>query len=424
MISLIKEILDSKKVEYVINEEVESTYELFFVRHELQMNRIKDVKKYFVSIYHGHGEYMGNASTQIFPTMTKEEATKELESAIYGASLINNKPFKLAKPETLNNHDTKSNLDGVDKIEVATKIAESIFEADDQEKGIINATEIFINEKKIRVVNSNGVDYSSNKTFGQVEFISTWKGEKEEVEIYKFLEFANVDYDKIKQDVKDRLMEAKDRSVASPMPSFDKIDVLFRPLEIIELMSYYTGQCNVGNIYSQASQCKVGDNYQNNLKGDALTINIDPLLVSSLSSSPFDSLGFKNEEVKVIDSGKVLELWGNRQYAQYLGVNTRVSSSNIKVNSGTLDIKDLDRYIELVSMSGIQVDDQTGSFGGEIRLALLHENGKVTPLTGGSISGFVKDFINDVRLSNEVVYENNYQGPKYLLFKGCTILGK
>ena len=75
-------------------------------------------------------------------------------------------------------------------------------------------------------------------------------------------------------------------------------------------------------------------------------------------------------------------------------------------------------------MSNIQVDTQTGSFGGEIRLAIYHHDGKEDYFSGGSISGFMKDYQETMRLSNKVISYNNYKGPDFLFIKDATILGK
>lgn len=424
MINKIKEILKNKDVEWLVRKTNTISYELFFVDNELQMNRAKDVTKYSLTIYHHHNDFMGIATTSIYPTMDDKELNDTIDNCIYSASLTNNKPFKLAVPTNLKEVSIDSNLKEADKIKTALKIAETIFGVEKDENKSLNATEIFINEAHIELFNSNNIDYKAESNTANVEFISTYNGKKESVELYSYLELGNVDYEYIKNTVKEKLAFAKLRSEALPMISLDNIDVVFRPTEIKEILSYYLGQANVGSIYNKISNAKIGDDYQKDATCDKLTITVDPFIKSSVESCPFDNNGFSNEKVVIYKDGVIQNLHGSNQFGQYLNVVSKVNSNNVVLEKGTLDINKLDRYIEIISMSGIQVDDATGSFGGEIRLALLHDSNVVTPYFGGSIMGFLKDYSNKIYLSNEVVEDNTYNGPKYLLLKESKILGK
>ena len=87
MINQITSFLMKKKVEYLIQEFKESSYELFFVGNTLQMNRAKDTHSYSVTVYHSHNGFKGSATLSIHPTMNKEELTErntcEISKHIY-----------------------------------------------------------------------------------------------------------------------------------------------------------------------------------------------------------------------------------------------------------------------------------------------------------------------------------------------------
>ena len=88
------------------------------------------------------------------------------------------------------------------------------------------------------------------------------------------------------------------------------------------------------------------------------------------------------------------------------------------VNSGTLQEEDLEdeTYVEVIALSGFEIDTVTGDFGSEIRLAYLHQKNKEKiVITGGSVSGNVYDSIDTVLFSNETEQINNYFGPKKVL---------
>ena len=48
---------------------------------------------------------------------------------------------------------------------------------------------------------------------------------------------------------------------------------------------------------------------------------------------------------------------------------------------------------------------------------------KVTPVSGGSISGSMKDFVREMYLSRESVQYNDYRIPAVTLLKNVTVTG-
>ena len=80
------------------------------------------------------------------------------------------------------------------------------------------------------------------------------------------------------------------------------------------------------------------------------------------------------------------------------------------------------RYIEIISLSGIQLDAHADYIGGEVRLGVLHDKGKTLPLNGFSFSGSFKAALNNLVLSKDTVKINGYQGPKYLRIKDVEVM--
>ena len=66
------------------------------------------------------------------------------------------------------------------------------------------------------------------------------------------------------------------------------------------------------------------------------------------------------------------------------------------------------------SMSGIQVDVYGDYIGGEVRLGVMREGGKLTPVTGISISGKLSEVLGTLILSREVTALAGYRGPAYV----------
>ena len=95
------------------------------------------------------------------------------------------------------------------------------------------------------------------------------------------------------------------------------------------------------------------------------------------------------------------------------------------VSGGTRSEKELrqGRYLEAVEFSDFQVDSMTGDIFGEIRLAYWHDGETVTPVSGGSISGNMRDFIQEMYLSEEQTQYNNYLLPAVTKLCGVTVTG-
>ena len=72
--------------------------------------------------------------------------------------------------------------------------------------------------------------------------------------------------------------------------------------------------------------------------------------------------------------------------------------------------------------SGIQADLFNDYVGGEVRLAILHKDGKSIPVTGFSISGKLSEVINSVKFSKKRCKEPNYFGPEFAYFSNFHIL--
>ena len=86
-----------------INEAVEETAELFFVRQKLDTRRIKDVRKYEVSVFRdvdgdGGEKRRGFTAVPLTAAMDDGQIAEELRSAYYAAQFAANPFYELADP--------------------------------------------------------------------------------------------------------------------------------------------------------------------------------------------------------------------------------------------------------------------------------------------------------------------------------------
>ena len=65
----------------------------------------------------------------------------------------------------------------------------------------------------------------------------------------------------------------------------------------------------------------------------------------------------------------------------------------------------------------------TGDIFGEIRLAYWHDGETVTPVTGGSVSGNLRELLGELYLSAETVQYDNWSIPAVTKLNGVTVAG-
>ena len=67
------------------------------------------------------------------------------------------------------------------------------------------------------------------------------------------------------------------------------------------------------------------------------------------------------------------------------------------------------------------MEDSSGYFGGEVRLARYFDGEKYVPLTSFTVSGNIYKSLKNVKFSNEMTTTRSYKGPKYFIFNDLDI---
>ncbi|QVK17915.1 TldD/PmbA family protein [Mycoplasmatota bacterium] len=413
-----------------LEETNQKSYELYYIRRDLEMNRAKNIHNIRLTVYKDFDidgvEYKGSSVTKLHPTMTEEEIIQAINNAAYASQFAKVLYYPLVKPSEEKLEVIESNFKEKPIEEYLSAIVEAIFKVDVYEKGSINSTEIFITKLKTRLVNSCGIDYSSEKYLGTVEFITNWKEEKEEIELFQHIDFGDMDSEKLTQEVKEMLEMSRARAISKSTPALGKHRVILSGESVKQMMEYYYNQSATGYVYEKFSTAKIGESIQGDeIKGDKLSITLKPCLSGSIHSAVFDNDGVILKEVNIIKDGIIKSLWGNQRYSYYLDLKPTGVIRNMEVMCGKKSIKELkkDPYLEVVSFSSFQLDDFTGYFGGEIRLGWYYDGNEIIPVSGGSISGNIKDKHGEMYLSSEKISINEYLGPKHMVINDVTVAG-
>ena len=408
--------------DYKINLTAKESYECFYVKGRLETVRCTETCDKVVTVYVDHDGFKGDSQFYVYPSTTEAELSELIEKAVQKASLLNNKMYTLPEKET-GKYEVESNFSAYTQAELASKIADCVFAANTVENADLNSVEVFVNRYTDTVVNSRGICKTQVRYDAMVEAIPTYNGEAESVELYQQYNFSTFDTEAVKQEISQKLQEVKARaSAVKPDFSLD-CKVILNTQELGELFGTLCRELNFATVYAHAGVFHKGDAIQENPTGDKITITMAGAVPGNIRSAHFDSDGMTLQDRTIVEEGKAVAYYGANRFGQYLEETPTGNLRCIQVTPGSACAKCLSEgpYLEVLSMSGLQVDTFTDYIGGEIRLAYYYDGEKITPFTGISITGSLKQVLASIRLSCETAVDNGYTGPKKAILTGMKI---
>ena len=166
-----------------INETVEETAELFFVRRQLDTRRLKDVRKYEVTVFRDVEDKRGFTSVNLIASMEDARIEEELKGAYYAAQFAANPAYALADPVKAPLAEKPGELAQAPLAQSAGKMARALFAPDTHEDAFVNSAELFVSRKRVRILSSEGTDVSYTDANVNGEFVVQCR-EPEDVEIH------------------------------------------------------------------------------------------------------------------------------------------------------------------------------------------------------------------------------------------------
>lgn len=430
MIEVIKKILlEFKEISgYKIVEENIEANELFFVRKGLDMDRAKKVHHFKVTVYKNFEEaeikYTGSSTAEIHPTMDEDEIKGVIEGAAFAAGFVKNEYYPLPKPSNVEITTIKSRFSEKPLSQFMQLLTKAVYKVDNFANGGINSTEVFLNKINTRIVNSEGIDVAFEKYAGEIELITDWKEENEEIELYKDIKFSEPDFEKITMEVSNMLEISREKAAASSTPVLEDLPVLLTGEPVKEFFSFYYDQASAQYAYNNLSTARLNENIQGSeAKGDLVTLSLDPTLENSTETAPYDKDGIPLLKVNLFEKGVLVNYFGDMRHSYYLKCKPTGLIGNIVVEGGSKACEELKSvpHLELTAFSSFELDSLTGDFAGEIRLGWYFDGNKKTPVTGGSISGNVNEVQKDMYFSKELQQINNFKGPKTIELSKVSI---
>ena len=408
--------------DYKINHCRKEGCELFFVKGALETVRRTDNSDITVTVYVDHDGYRGHAQFPVYASTGEASLPALIDEAAARALLICNKPYELPQGEEAA-FEVESNFKDISLELLAQRTADAVFAGDCLENGALNSVEVFISKRTEGVVNSHGVRCSQVRYEGMIETIPTYNAPGESVELYHSLRFSRLDPEALTEEMRKMMAQVKARYEATKPETPKQMPVVLNKLELNQLFFEIADQLDYATVYSQYSIFKIGDLIQKEGPGDPISMCMCGRAEGSAMSSAFDSDGLILGSRQIVESGRAAAYHGSNRFGQYLGEQPSGMMSCLKVETGTLDLAQLNQqpYLEILSMSGLQVDFYSDYIGGEIRLAYLHDGGSILPMTGISISGSLSEALRSIRLSGAHAVCGGYSGPEQALLDQLKI---
>jgi predicted Zn-dependent protease len=404
--------------------------ELFFVGRELDMQRSKTVRHLGLTVYHDfetEGKpYRGAVRISVHPEATQAELFRWIEEAVFAAARVRNEPFPLVEPAAKRVDLPESRFSERAASQWLAPLSEALLDHETVEGARVNSAELFLNRVETRIRNSRGVDASFSGFDGYVELIVEAGGPGGEVELYREIRFSDYQPEQLREEVRSELELARDRAAAQPMPLLRTADVILSGEPVGEFLHYYLTQSSAESIYNNISRFKAGDGLQGEVvRGDRLSIRGEPYLPGSPASAPWDADGFPLESTLIVEGGVLRRVWGSRRFCHYLGVEPTGVLPNIRVGAGSRSLAEMrgEAGLEVAVFSDFHSDPITGDFGGEVRLAYLLEGGRRRPVSGGSVSGNLKELHGAMYLSRELERRGSFEGPRAVQLFGVSVTG-
>ena len=408
--------------DYKINLTAKESYECFYVKGKLETVRCTDTCDKIVTVYVDHGEFKGDSQFYVYPSTTSEELAELIEKAVEKASLLNNKMYTLPENET-GEYEVESNFSAYTLSGLSKEITEAVFSANNLENADLNSVEVFVNRHTDTVCNSRGIHKTQVRYDAMVEAIPTFNGESESVELYQQYNFSAFCAETVKGEIAQKLREVKARASAVK-PDFSlNCKVILNKQELGELFGTISYDLNFSTVYSHANLYHKGDDIQADPTGDKITITMAGSVPGNIRSAHFDGDGMTLKDTTIVKDGKAVAYYGANRFGQYLEEVPTGNLRCIQVAPGSACAKCLTAapYLEVLSMSGLQVDPFNDYIGGEIRLAYYCDGEKTMPVTGISITGSLKQVLSSIRLSTEIAAEDGYTGPAKAILQDMKI---
>lgn len=419
---LVELLKNSKASDYLIRTTTTTSSEAFFIGNKLDMNRSKEVTHTMLTVYMDSedGKFRGSASKEIHPSMNEEEMKASIDSLIYAASFVRNPMFPLVK-----DIQEEANYEPIDIHAQLVKLTKAMQAVQTKDNEKVNSYEIFVNQQKKTIINSQGVQVSFGACECEIEVVINVNEDGHEIELLKDMRFADKPSEEITKEVEELFKNGHDRLKAVPTKSNQDMTVLLTGDDIPQFFGYFLSHAEASSVFMGISKAKIGEKITGE-EADDLTLRGVAYLEGSSRNVPFDADGNPVKDITLFEKGVCKNYYGSIQHASYIQLPETTSIVNVVVDGGSISVEEMKKepYLEIKDFSAFVMDPVAGNFGGEIRLGYYFDGEKTVPVTGGSLSANFSEVLKTIRFSKETKQRNSVILPCAIQLKHTTIAGE
>lgn len=406
---------------YNIVDTVTESAEIYFIKKQEDMRRMKNIREITVTVYRdfeaGDRKMRGSSDVQIAPGMTDEEIFKKLSVAYEAAGYVMNPYFDLA--EGVQDHVlTSSEIMDLPAEEAAVIMADALFTPDVNDDAFINSAEVFVENTRVHILSSEGSDISFAKSRVWGEFVAQCI-RPQDAEMYFDFEYDALDTLSLSKLSSDAITIVSDRAQAKDAPAAGEYDLILTEKHVYTVLSSYLEKADAAMIFAKYSPYEIGFKVQkDDIPGEKINLTAVP-------DQPYSMDGVKMTEREILKDGVVSDLVGATRFCRYMGIEPKGHYRKISVDNGSVSFEEMKKkpYLMPVAFSDFQMDEMSGRFGGEIRLAYLFDGETVQILTGGSVNGSLLEKQNRLVFSSETYRSFDYSGPYAMLIPSVSVAG-
>lgn len=431
MIDLIVKILNEMEhlSAWTVKEVQKESTELFFVENRLDMNRSANIHEFearvFVDFQEADKKFKGDSTVLIGICDSPDEIKQKLTMASFRAQFVRNAWYDL--PE---NSPAESALP-LTEIATLTELDENFAALhralfnDYGFKARVNSCEVFAEQGLCRILTSKGTDVSYPLQSFVFEIVTDSNEGEEPVEIFNGYDLPHLNLIKIESIVRQQLLETEGRSQAVRNPKLENQRVILSGDAVEEFFTFYLEQATDSMVFQKMSRAQKGHLFLSETAAEDLTIEMNPVLPTSVYSKPVDDEGKILQKYSLFKKGVVENLRTSARFSHYMNIPHIGMVGTFEVAGGkeSLDKYKEGDYIEILAFSSFIMDSVTGDFGGEFRLAKQVKDGQVRYLTGGAISADIFAEQNKMHFSKEVAARKYSIAPQAIIFDGMTVSG-